>query len=165
MATALKLEISFCAEFWPMKPFVDSGFLLTLLFTTSGSPVAGNIAHGLEGPILLASLQIFTTENGLRRQIEAKGSSAAQRALAAAALQRFRWYCEQQVFQMIPLDYDIAIQLANQWQQRLTKTLPGLLLLWPALAATLGATHFLSFDPRTRRLAQTAGLELLPQTL
>jgi hypothetical protein len=148
-----------------MKPFLDSGFLLTLLFTTNGSPVAWQIAQGLEGPIPLASLQIFNTENGLRRQIEAKDSTPSQRALAAAALQRFRWYCEQQVFQTGTLDYDIAIQLAQQWQERLTKTLPSLLLLWPALAVTIGATHFLSFDPRTRRLAQTAGLKLLPERL
>jgi len=44
-------------------------------------------------------------------------------------------------------------------------TLPVLLLLWPALAASSGATHFLSFDPRTRRLASGAGLELLPESL
>jgi hypothetical protein len=69
---------------------------------------------------------------------------------------------EQQVFQPIRLDYDIAIDLARQWQKRARETLPATLLLWPALAVTVGATEFLSFDPRTRPLAAAAGLKLLP---
>lgn len=148
-----------------MKPFLDSGFLLTLLFRTSGSPVAWEIAQRLEGPLLLGALQMFNTENRLQRQIEADDSTPAQRAVAASSLQRLRWYSEQQVFQIAPLDYEIAIHLANQWQKHSTRTLPALLLLWPAMAVTTGATHFLSFDPRTRQLAQIAGLQLLPKTL
>jgi hypothetical protein len=33
------------------------------------------------------------------------------------------------------------------------------------LAATAGATHFLSFDPRTRQLAIAAALEVFPEKL
>ena len=148
-----------------MKPFLDTGFLLTLLFRTSGSPVAWNIAHELQGPLLLSMFQIFNTENRLKRQIEADDSTLAQRALATSSLQRFRWYLDQQVFQLTMLDYDIAIDLAFQWQKHSTNTLPALLLLWPAMAVTVGATHFLSFDPRTRNLASQSGLQLLPATL
>jgi len=145
-----------------MKPFLDSGFLLMLLLKTKGSPRAWEIVRKLQGPLVLAALQIFNTENRLQREMEADDSTPAQRALAAAALQTFRWYLEQQVFQSVPLDYDIAIDLAYQWQRRSRTTLPALLLLWPGLAVTSGATHFLSFDPRTRALAQSAGLKLLP---
>lgn len=148
-----------------MRPFLDSGFLLTLLFRTSDSPAAWKIAHQLDEPLLLASLQVFNTDNRLQRQIQADDSTPAQRAVAAASLQRFRWYLEQQVFHAVPLDYDIAIRLAYQWQRRSPQTLPALLLLWPALAVTAGVTHFLSFDPRTRLLAKSAGLYLLPQRL
>lgn len=148
-----------------MKPFLDSGFLLTLLLKTSGSPKAWEIARRLDGPIPLATFQIFTIDNRLQREIEAKDSTPEQRAIAANALQNLRWYLDQQVFRPIRLDYDIAIDLAYRWQKQSNSTLPALLLMWPALAATIGATHFLSFDPRTRQLAQSAGLKILPEKL
>src|SRR4051794_26454664 len=148
-----------------MKPFLDSGFLLTLLLKTSGSSSAWQITRKLDGPLLVTSLQIFNTENRLQREIESDNCTSAQRAMAANALQNLRWYLEQQVFRPVRLDYDIAIDLAYQWQKRGKDTLPSLMLLWPALAITTGATHFLSFDPRTRQLAHSAGLKLLPEKL
>lgn len=148
-----------------MKPFLDAGFLLTLLLKTSGSAKAWEIARRLEGPLSLATFQIFTIDNRLQREIEADDSSSEQRAVAANALQNFRWYLDQQVFRPIRLDYDIAIDLAYRWQRQSRTTLPALLLLWPALAVTIGATDFLSFDPRTRALAKASGLRVLPENL
>jgi len=148
-----------------MKPFLDTGFLLTLLLKTSGSAKAWEISRRFDGPVFLASFQIFNIENRLQRQIEADDSTSADRAGAANALQNLRWYLDQQVFRPIRLDYDIAIDLATQWQKQSRTTLPALLLLWPALAITTGATHFLSFDPRTRQLATRAGLKSLPEKL
>ena|SRR5688500_14922669 len=148
-----------------MKPFLDSGFLLTLLLKTNGSEKAWKIAQELDGPLLLTSFQILSTENRLQREMEADDSTPAHRAQAANGLQNFRWYLEQQVFQSVLLDYGIALDLAYQWQRHSKPTLPTMLLLWPAMAVTTGATHFLSFDPRTRQLAQTAGLNLLPEKL
>jgi hypothetical protein len=148
-----------------MKPFLDSGFLLTLLLKTRGSPKAWELSRRLDGPLFLAAFQILTIDNRLQREMEAPGSTPAQRAAAANALQNFRWYLDQQVFRPIRLDYDIAIDLAYRWQKQSNTTLPAILLLWPALAVTVGATHFLSFDPRTRQLASEAGLKLLPEKL
>ena len=148
-----------------MKNFPDTGFLLTLLFRTSGSEAAWRIARQLEGPLLTTSLQAFTIENRILREIESPQSTANQRAIAANALQNFRWYLEQQVFAPVSLDYDIALQLASQWQKQAKQVLPGLMLLWAAIAATIGATTFLSFDPRSRQVAKAAGLRLLPAQL
>jgi hypothetical protein len=148
-----------------MKPFLDSGFLLTLLLKTRGSPKAWELSRRLDGPLFLAAFQILTIDNRLQREMEAPGSTPAQRAAAANALQNFRWYLDQQVFRPIRLDYDIAIDLAYRRQKQSNTTLPAILLLWPALAVTVGATHFLSFDPRTRQLASEAGLKLLPEKL
>lgn len=148
-----------------MKAFLDSGFLLTLLLKTSGSAKAWEISRQIKEPLFLARLQILNTENRLQREIEADDSTAPQRAVAANALQNFRWYLDQHVFRPIPLDYDIAIDLAYQWQRRTKNTVPAFLFLWPALAVTSGATQFLSFDPRTRSLARSAGLKLLPEKL
>jgi hypothetical protein len=69
------------------------------------------------------------------------------------------------VFRPIRLDYDIAIDLAYRWQRQSRATIPALLLLWPALAVTVGASHFLSFDPKTRALATASGLKVLPEKL
>lgn len=135
---------------------------MTLLLETSGSPVAWKICRDLPGPLPLASLQQFTAENRLKREMESESSSDRMKAMAAGALQNFRWYVEQEVFQISRLDYEIAIDLAAQWQKRMNTTAPGLLLLWPAIAATTRSTHFLSFDPRSRRLAASPGMELLP---
>jgi len=149
-----------------MRPFLDSGFLLTLLFETRGSPTAWRIARQLPGPLHLANLQRLNVENRLLREMESPQTNARQKAFATAALQHFRHYFDEQVFISMPIDYDLAIHLANQWQQRLTgATPPLLLLLWPALAATSGSTHFLSFDPRCRQLAKSAGLAVLPESL
>lgn len=148
-----------------MKPFLDSGFLLTLLLKTSGSPKAWEIARWLNGPFSLPTFQIFTIDNRLQREIEAADTTPVQRAIAANALQNLRWYLDQQVFRPIRLDYDIAIDVAYRWQKQSSSTLPALLLLWPALAVTVGATHFLSFDPRLRQLASAAGVKLLPERL
>jgi hypothetical protein len=148
-----------------MKNFLDTGFLLTLLFKTDGSHTAWRIARELEGLLSVAAFQIFNTENRILRQIEAPESTPKQRAMAANALQNFRWYIEQQVFVSIPLDYDIAIELASQWQKHTSQVLPALLFLWPAIAATAGSASFLSFDPRTRQLAKAAGMKLLPERL
>lgn len=148
-----------------MKNFLDTGFLLTLLFKTDGSKTAWEISRKLQDGLTLTAFQIFNTENSLLRQIESPESTDAQRAMAANALQNFRWYLEQQVFAPVSLDYDIAIQLASGWQQQRRHALPALLLLWPAMAATAGATTFLSFDPRTRQLAKAAGMKLLPEKL
>jgi hypothetical protein len=101
-----------------MKPFLDTGFLLTLLSKTSGSDQAWEIARSVDGPLLLGSFQVFHIENQLQRRMEDKESSDLVRAVAAATLQRLKWYVEQQVFQTMPIDYEIAIQLASQWQKR-----------------------------------------------
>jgi hypothetical protein len=148
-----------------MKPFLDSGFLATLLMETSGSEVAWKITRHLETTLLLASFQTFHIENRLQREVESEQSTPREQAMATAALQRFRWYLDQNVFQSIPIDYELAIHLALEWQRRSRKVIPALLLLWPALAVTAGASHFLSFDPRTRALAQAADLALLPLKL
>lgn len=148
-----------------MKPFLDTGFFVTLLVETSGSQVAWRIVRGLNDSLELTHLQRFQVENRLQREI-ANGDSPLLRAAAAGGLQRLRRYLDEMVFRAVDVDYDVAIHLASGWQRELgLQTPPALLLLWPSLAITAGASHFLSFDPRPRKLAKAAGLDLLPETL
>ncbi len=149
-----------------MKPFLDAGFLLALLIEVEGSRVAWQIARRFSDPLRLTHLQRFLAENRLSREQHNPAASDRTRATATNALQQLRHYLEEMVFQPVQVDYDIAIHLASQWQATLgAQTSPALLLLWPALAVTDGATHFLSFDPRPRKLAKAAGLNLLPEAL
>lgn len=61
-------------------------------------------------------------------------------------------------------DWDSAFRAALTWNhQNLDTPPPFLLLLHPALAEVAGATHFLSFDSRSRALAQSSGLALRPE--
>lgn len=86
--------------------------------------------------------------------------------MAAAALQRFRNYLDEQIFAPDRIDPDIAIQLALRWQFELAGNTPqSNLLLWPAMAVAGGAPHFLSFDPRTRNLAKSSGPKIVPERI
>jgi hypothetical protein len=63
-------------------------------------------------------------------------------------------------------DWNGALRVAISWNAQFSKNVPpALLLLHPALAAVLGATKFLSFDPRSRVTAKAAGLQILPETI
>lgn len=148
-----------------MKPFLDTGFFVTLLVVTAGSRAAWQIARSFNVPLRLTHLQRFQVENRLLRE-SASTESLALRTAATGGLQRLHHYLDEMIFQPVHVDYDIALLLASQWQRELgTQTPPALLLLWPAVAVAVGATHFLSFDPRPRKLAKAAGLKLLPERL
>lgn len=131
------------------------------MLETKGSVLAWQTVKPLGTGLQIASLQILLTENRLQREIASETATTAERGVAASALQRFRWYLEEQVIWAPSLDVDIAVSLARSWQ-RGQESPPAMLLLWAALAVTSGASHFLSFDPRTRRLAENAGLKVLP---
>ena len=149
-----------------MKPFLDAGFLLALLIEMQGSRMAWQISRRFTDPLRLTHLQRFLTENRLLREQENPAAGDRARATAANALQNLHHYLDEMIFQPVHVDYDIAILLASQWQKELgAPTPPALLLFWPAVAVAVGASHFLSFDPRPRRLAKATGLKLLPETL
>jgi len=150
-----------------MIPFLDSGFLLTLLMETGGSALAWQIAQELanESPLRLSPVQTIVIESNLLRTSQASEVPGNERALAAAALARLRWYLSEGVFLEVPADCEAPIQQARAWQLEQGMATTPILLLWPAFAVSSGATHFLSFDPRTRQLAAGAGLALFPEKL
>jgi hypothetical protein len=122
------------------------------------------IVRQLENPLFVGALQIFNPENRLLRQIETSDATPEHRAVASTALQDLRWYLREGVLAAVRLGYEIVINLATQWQTQDKELLPArVLLLWPAMALTVGATTFLSFDPLTRHLASVSGLKLLPE--
>jgi hypothetical protein len=147
-----------------MIPYLDAGFLLTLLINTSGSATAKSILEHCSPPFPIGLLHQLQAEN-LLLQLEKSGEPGRQRA-AETGLRLWNWYFAEGLFEPSDMDWTASFRLAISWNAA-SPSAPAspLLLLHAALAAVSEATHFLSFDPRARRVARDAGLRLLPEQL
>ena len=75
-------------------------------------------------------------------------------------------YLAEGVFEITQADWAMALPMAIALNDKHSgPPPPPLLLLHPALAAITGATEFLSFEPRSRAVAQALGLKVLPARL
>jgi hypothetical protein len=147
-----------------MTPYLDAGFLITLLIKTPGSRHAREALRRCPAPFFLNFLHQLQTENFLVRG-QTEGTAEEQRA-ALEGNRLWRQYVDEGVFQFRSVDWEAAFRVAITWNRAYTSKAPApLLLLHPALAAVAGASHFLSFDPRSRQAARAAGLRLLPENL
>ena len=141
-----------------MRAYLDAGFLIVLLFPTSGSATASELFRGVSGPISLNFLHRLQTENFLFYK---SNDQAARRGLRV-----WRHHLTEGIFEISPVDWEGAFRLAITWNDRAgEKAPPPWLILHPALAVIAEATHFFSFDPRSRSFAKAAGLKLLPVKL
>ena len=67
---------------------------------------------------------------------------------------------------MVQVDWESAFRNAITWTRVHHNAPPSpWLFLHPALAVTVGATHFCSFEPRSRKIAHARGIELLPKSI
>jgi hypothetical protein len=148
-----------------MTPYIDAGFLATLVIRTPGSPMAWRQVEDFNAPIPLNFLHQLQIENMLVRLQTDKDAGVQRKALESTRL--WRNYLAEAVFTVQSTDWDTAFRSALVWNGRFIQppVPPALLLLHPALAAAAGATHFLSFDPRSRAAAKAAGLKLRPERL
>jgi len=147
-----------------MTPYLDAGFLLTLLVKSSGNVVACHVLNEVAAPFGLNFLHQLQAENLLKTM---EASAETDRQMAGRAARRL-WqnYLVEGIFQFVSADWDSSFQVAVAWNDQYPgKPPPPLLLLHPALAAVAGAKEFLSFDPRSRAAAKAAGLQVLPQRL
>lgn len=141
-----------------MRVYLDAGFLIVLLFPTSGSATASKLFRGVSGPITLNFLHRLQTENFLFHK---SSDEAARRGLRV-----WRHHLTEGIFEISPVDWESAFRMAVLWNDRAgQKAPPPWLILHPALAAVAEATHFLSFDPRSRSFAKAVGMRLLPENL
>lgn len=147
-----------------MKAYLDAGFLLTTILETDGSIAANQILQGGRAPFELTLLHQLQVEHLITRLLTSK--EPARQNAGGKANQTWQRYTAEGVFQFIEPDWQDAMRLSVAWTRRYTDEPPApLLVLHPCLAFLNGATHFASFDPRSRLLARTAGLKLLPSRL
>ena len=147
-----------------MRAYLDAGFLLALLINSEkGGPIASQLLRDLEGPFHLNFLHQLQAENFLVSLQKAKALN--RQAAGTEGLRLWRNYVAEGIFQVGPVDWHSAFRLAISWNSHSNQPPPFLLLLHPALAFAEGATHILSFDPRTRDVARAAGIQPLPATL
>lgn len=147
-----------------MTHYLDLGFLLCLVTKAPGSQTAWDLVNSLPQPIVITGYQAFQLENGLRIRRFAEDPKMQAAAASASALWDF--YKREMVFVLEAAPWEAAFDLARQWNERIPSAPPGgTFILHPALAAAMGCTHFLSFEPRSRDFALAAGMVVLPELL
>jgi hypothetical protein len=90
----------------------------------------------------------------------------SRKRIAAGGSRLWRRYFAEAVFVIKEIDFSPAFRLGLRLNAAAVAPVPTpALLLHPALAASGGATHFLSFDPRSRGLAPSLRVPVLPHHL
>ena len=147
-----------------MNPYLDGGFLLVLVARTSGTSTASAILRRISPPISINFLHQAQVENLLIRF--QKDANPALQANGNEGLRLWNHYLSEGVFSLISVDWESAFRNTITWTRVHPAAPPSpWLFLHPALAVTAGATHFCSFDPRSRGIARSHGLKLLPASL
>jgi hypothetical protein len=147
-----------------MTHYLDLGFLLCLVTKATGSRAAWEIVRAIPQPLLVTTFQALQVENGLRKRM--LGPDPKLQAVAARAWALWQFYLREMVFAFAPAPWDAAMALARSWNERTATEPPGSsFLIHPAVAASCGCSHFLSFQPECRALAAAAGMTLLPARL
>ena len=145
-----------------MSPYLDGGFLLTLLVKTGGTATANRLLRG-HAPIALNFLHQLQAENLL---IGLQHADTGRQVAGREGMRLWRHYLAEGVFQLTPADWDSAFRQAIRWNSQSVDAPPlPLLILHAALAVSAGATEFFSFDPRSRAVAKAAGMKIQPERL
>lgn len=124
-----------------MNPYHDGGFLLVLLTERQGTSIASAILRKIPPPISINFLHRLHAENLLIRF--QKDPNPGLQINGNEGLRLWNHYLSEGVFSMISLDWESSFRNAITWT-RLHHSAPPSpwLFLHPALAMTVGATHF-----------------------
>ena len=147
-----------------MRPYLDSGFLATLILNAVGSPVAWSLIRGFEPPYQINQLHVLQIEGMLFKTQVAP--DATERMAAARGMQAWHRYLEEEVFKVREEAWEVALRLAVTTSRAgKQESISPLFHLHAALAVVGDGTHFLSFRPEVRALAGSLGLTILPERL
>jgi hypothetical protein len=147
-----------------MIAYFDFGFVAVLLLRLSGTRLAWQLASRFHAPFrlnYLTSLQIqVLIARGLLQ------GTAAEKIQAQIAARLWNQYAAEGVFVLDPVPWENAWQLAHGYVSAVKAPVgQPTHFLHAALASLSGATHFLSFDPRSRSVAAANGLKVPPEKL
>src|SRR6185503_13940410 len=99
-----------------MTPYLDAGFLLTLLVPTDGTPIANRLLRNSSSPFPLNFLHQLQTENLLGGLL--KSSVAARQNAGLEGQRLWQNYLAEGVFQIVPTDWDSAFRVSLAWNSQ-----------------------------------------------
>ena len=143
--------------------YLDAGFLMTALFKTPSFAITNATLRDLSAPFRINRLHHLQVENVILLSLRSDEPEQRDDGLKGQSL--WRNYLAEGVFQIDTTEWETALALAAQLHKGLTQPTPWPLLLHPALAAVEAATHFASYDPRSRVIGKALGMNLLPEDI
>ena len=147
-----------------MTPYFEPRFLACLLLRAPGSPLAWSLTQRFEPPFSLNSLHLVQIEGMIWENINAP--EATRRVAARKAQQLWQGLWAEGVFQQIKPNWEAAFLQSLELNRKAGRQVARpTACMHVGLAATSGATHFLSFEPRTREAAGLLHLKVLPEQL
>src|SRR5260221_6697577 len=127
-----------------MNPYLDSGFLATLLLKASGSTTAWNLVRRFEAPYSLNRLHFLQIEEMLFKGLAS--AHVQERQAAAHGLGNWRHYLQEGVFRLREENWEDGFRLAVSSNRTSEKSpVSPLFHLHVAIASLAHTTHLLSF--------------------
>jgi len=141
--------------------YADSSFLVSLYRRDEHQNAASDFMAGMRPTLAFSPLNRIELRNALRnaesmRQISEQDSRAAFRQIEIDTSEGILFHLSVEWTNVFRRADELSEKhRARQWQRTID-------LLHVAIALESGATSFLTFDKRQRRLAQAAGLKVKP---
>jgi hypothetical protein len=147
-----------------MTPYLDAGFLITLLVRTDGTAIARKILRDTRSSCLLTVLHELQARTFLT--MNERSAEPDRKRAARSGMTLWRWFSAEGFLVSVDVDWALAFRAALNYIEESRDAPPApLLILHPLIAIQSGATDFLSFDPRSRIIAKRLGLKVLPERL
>lgn len=145
-----------------MRPYADTGLLVSLLLPEVTSDAAMVAVSGLSSPLPLLPLGMLELRNALNFAIHRGRITVAERDLVT---KRLEGQIRSGFFIPVNLPAADLHEKARELSDRYTPTFAtrSLDLLHVAGAVLLGADTFLSFDARQCRAAEAEGMTIIPR--
>lgn len=140
-----------------MKAYADTSFLVRLYLTQSDSQKAIAFMRDFRDPLPFTPLHRHEVRNAFRLAVFRKEIDAERRKAAFLDIESD---LEEGILAHVPIAWTHAFREAEQLGNDHTEVMGvrGVDLLHVAVAITLGATQFVTFDTRQSALAKAAGL-------
>ena len=145
-----------------MKPYLEPRFLGVLILKSGRTTIAQAQLDRFQAPYFVTPLSMMQIEHLLlwgQRDVPLR--AASQRGQA-----HWDYWFEEGIFQIERSDWDSAFRLARAMMRQAKRLEESwLTYLHGMLAASSGATHYLSFQPAYRTVAKRLGMRVLPERL